>query len=162
MNRVVLWSAAIMMLLGSCSDHPTDEQPQSSDTASVDLSAIRQAEQEQLAAMAAGNADGAVRPYSPSATLVVPGSAPLVGLDAISGAFKAMLGDNAFAYDLTSDETWIAGSGDLAVTTGTFSNTYTEASGKPATIGGHNQTVWQKDGDGNWKIVSDYNVNTSG
>lgn len=162
MTRIFVLSAAALLLLGSCSDKSSEEATPAEDTASADLSAIRQAEQEQLAAMAAGNADAAVRPYSPSATLVVPGSPPLVGLEAISGAFKVMLGDSAFAYDLTSDETWIAGSGDLAVTTGSFTNTYTEATGQPTTIGGHNQTVWQKDNDGNWKIVSDYNVNTPG
>jgi len=112
--------------------------------------------------MGSRNVDEAISRYAPDATLVVPGADPLVGLDAIGSAFKVMLNDSAFAYDLTPSQAWVSESGDLAVTTGDFANTYTQADGQPATIVGKNQTIWQKVGTADWKIVSDFNIRTHG
>ena len=158
MTRASIFLVALLVLLGSCSDKKADEAGAGANSPSVTLSAVRQAEQEQLAAMSARNVDEAISRYTPDATLVVPGSDPLVGLDAIGKAFKIMLNDSAFAYDMTSSQAWISESGDLAVTTGDFANTYTQANGQPATIVGKNQTVWQKIGTADWKIVSDFNI----
>ena len=162
MIRASISLAAFLMLLGSCSGEKAGETEAGSHNPSADLGAVRQAEQEQLAAMGAKNVDEAINRYAPDATLVVPGADPLVGRDAIGGAFKAMLNDGAFAYDMTPSQAWISDSGDLAVTTGEFANTYTQANGQPATIVGKNQTVWQKVGSADWKIVSDLNIRTGG
>ncbi len=162
MTRASIPLAAFLMLLGSCSDKKAEETEAGSNNPGANLGAVRQAEQDQLAAMGSRNVDEAISRYAPDATLVVPGADPLVGLDAIGSAFKVMLNDSAFAYDMTPSQAWVSESGDLAVTTGDFANTYTQADGQPATIVGKNQTVWQKVGTADWKIVSDFNIRTRG
>jgi ketosteroid isomerase-like protein len=70
-----------------------------------------------------------------------------------------MVSDPNAALKLNQGGSLIAASGDLAVTTGSYEFTFTDpATGEPTAQHGMNQSVWQKQTDGAWKNVSDFNV----
>jgi uncharacterized protein (TIGR02246 family) len=131
--------------------------PGAPDPAAV-LAEIAKVEAAQMAAMEAGNVAGAIAPYAADAVMVSPGAAPAGG-DAIRRNFEALAADPGFGLSVTRGPAWVAASGELAVTSFTAQYTFTDpVSRRPVTEPMGNQTVWQKDADGAWKIVSDYNV----
>jgi ketosteroid isomerase-like protein len=150
-------AAAPIILISACS--------QPAETPAVDpdavLAAIHEVENGQLEALNSNDLAGGVAVYGEGATLYVDGTSPATGAEAIQAHMEAMLSDPGF--DVSMDEgsyrSWVAASGDLAVTsfTGLFSRTDAET-GEVVTEPVVNQTVWQKQDDGSWKNVHDVNM----
>jgi len=151
-NQLAITAA---ILLGACT--------QASETPTVDKAAeqaaIEAVEAAQIAAINAHDAAGGAAAYAPDATLYMPGSAPLSG-DALTAAFDEMAKDEALAVavDEGTEKTWIADSGEMAVTSFTGTFTSTGADGQPAPMHMAVQTLWHKQDDGSWKIVGDFNM----
>mgnify|MGYP000386248845 CR=1 FL=1 len=157
-RRLSLVTVAIpVMLIAACSQ--PDEAP-AADPDAV-LAAIHEVENGQLEALNANDLAGGVAVYGEGATLYVDGMAPAVGAEAIQAHMAAMFSDPGFNVEMdeNSYKSWVAASGDLAVTsfTGLFSRT-NEESGDVVTEPVVNQTVWQKQADGSWKNVHDVNM----
>ena len=59
--------------------------------------------------------------------------------------------------DITMRTDDVVVSGDLAVENGSYKWTITPKGAKPMPDSGKYVTVWQKQGDGSWKIIRDIN-----
>lgn len=152
-----IFAAIPVVLVAACS------QPAETPAADADavLAAIHEVENAQLEALNDGDIAGGAVVYGEGATLYVDGTSPATGAEAIQAHMEAMLSDPGFnvSMDEGSYKSWVAASGDLAVTsfTGQFSRTNAET-GEVVTEPVVNQTVWQKQGDGSWKNVHDVNM----
>jgi ketosteroid isomerase-like protein len=150
-------AAAPIILIAACSQ---PAEPPAADADAV-LAAIHEVENAQLEALNNGDTAGGAVVYGEGATLYVDGTSPATGADAIQAHMEAMLSDPGFnvSMDEGSYKSWVAASGDLAVTsfTGLFSRTDTET-GEVVTEPVVNQTVWQKQANGSWKNVHDVNM----
>src|SRR5262245_43698388 len=92
--------------------------------------------------------------WSDDATLLPPGSPPLVGKDAIRAYVAESLRMPGFHISWKTTDVTVAASGDLAYGTGTNRVSFTGPDGKPVTIEGNAVTVWRKDPAG-WKCIGD-------
>lgn len=163
----LLLAAAPVALLAACAQ-PAPESGDAAANAPADAPANNEAVLAEIDAVeqglqAAFNADdvaAAMAVYAPGAGFFNGGSAPVTGIESIKGVFEAMTSDENNAIELARISSWVAASGELAVTTATYKYTYTGEDGKPATVNGINQTVWTKQADGGWKIASDFNAGT--
>jgi ketosteroid isomerase-like protein len=106
-----------------------------------------------------GDAAKVAAHYAPTATLMVPGLAPMVGAPAIKAGIAGALEDKAFSLTFASDKVDVAKSGDLAATRGTFTQTATDPATKaPVTTRGTYVTVYKPQAGGAWKAVWDINT----
>ena len=97
--------------------------------------------------------------YAPGATLMVPGSAPVVGTAAIKAALAQAVSDKAFTLSFASDKVDVAASGDLAAARGSYTQTTTDPKTKAlVTDKGSYLTVYRPQADGAWKAVWDINT----
>ncbi|HWB31821.1 MAG TPA: SgcJ/EcaC family oxidoreductase [Acidobacteriaceae bacterium] len=94
--------------------------------------------------------------YADDAVLMVPGSDPVSGKDAISKEMTGMVSDPAFALKFHPDHVDAASSGDVAWSEGTYTIAMTDPESKQV-INDHGSyvTVYKKQSDGSWKAVSD-------
>jgi uncharacterized protein (TIGR02246 family) len=155
MSRHILMSVAALGLLAGCQQANAPEAPPAD--AEAVLAAISEIEQGQLAALNAHDASGATNVYTADARFFDAGSPPAVGAEAIAAGFDAMVKDPNTAITLTRQAGWVSQSGDLAVTVADYRFTYSGEDGAPVTVNGVNQSVWQKQEDGGWKMVADFN-----
>lgn len=118
--------------------------------------AIQQQEQAQLAAITAKNAQQAASFYAADGQLMLTGQPTLATQDAIRGAFQQLFDDPAGSLTIHGDNVIASASGDYAISTGTFSVSYTDT--KSHTVvsqTGPYVTVWHHQPDNSWKIVRD-------
>ncbi|MFK8049433.1 MAG: DUF4440 domain-containing protein, partial [Halioglobus sp.] len=98
---------------------------------------------------AAKDLDGVMGLMAENSALIIPGSPPIVGLEGIRAATKAMLAtDDAVSWK--SDFAFIAPSGDMAYDYGTAPTKSPDGS----IVEGHYLVVWVKESDG-WKVAAD-------
>ena len=70
-----------------------------------------------------------------------------------------MTKDPALSFDYRQGKMVVSKGGDMAYSTATYTFTATDKNtGKPVTTNGSNLSVWQKQADGNWKLVADNNA----
>jgi len=162
--RNLLWGAmAPVVLLAACQKADTDAAapdataPDAATNADAVLASINAVEQGQQTAFNAHDLAGATAVYAPDAMFFDAGSPPQAGIDAIRPGFEAMIGDSGSTIDIKRSGSWVAQSGELAVTQANYTQTFTGKDGKTMTVSGVNQTVWKKQEDGSWKIASDFN-----
>lgn len=128
--------------------------PGGSGSGRADTDSVRAAEQAQLAAYRARDADAVAAGYAVDAAVIVAGQAPASGRDAIRAGVARMVADPAFSIALDNRRT--EASGDIAFTSGTYRVTYTQpGSGQPAHEEGQYLTVFHRQADGSWKAVQD-------
>lgn len=84
------------------------------------------------------------------ATVNAPGEPAMKGSDAIRAGFAEMSKAPGFSVTWTPQKAEVAGSGDLAYTTGAYTMTMGGATEK-----GKYVTAWRKQADGSWKVVED-------
>jgi uncharacterized protein (TIGR02246 family) len=122
----------------------------------ADVSAIQSNEDQWNQDFAAKDADKLVAHYSPDAVLMVPGTAPASGTDAIRNSLKPMLADPALSLQFKASQVDVASSGDLAYTRGTYTLTMTDPQTKQVMHDhGSYVTDYRKQPDGSWKAVAD-------
>lgn len=158
MRAILFVTLAPAMLIAGC-NQPTADAP--ADPAAA-LAAIDAVEQGQASAINARDLAGATAVYADDARFFDAGSPAVSGSEAIKASFEGLLADENAALEITRATSWAAASGDLVVTQATYKFTTTGEDGQPVTVDGLNQTVWQKQPDGSWKIVSDFNAGTGG
>lgn len=151
---------AATALLSACKKSDADESatmPENDPVAVMD--AIHAVENGQIAALNAKDLAGATKVYTADAVLYAPGDPPASGSEAITAAFTNATADKAYGVvpDEGSQKSWVAASGDYATTsfTGQFTRTVDGAAKTDPFV---NQTLWAKQQDGTWKIVSDVNA----
>ena len=120
-----------------------------------DADAVKKVEQEMLAAFKARDAAKAGGYYADDAVLVTPGHAPVRGRDAIAKMLGDDMKDPGFSISFTPESA--EASGDLAYTQGRFQVTWTDpATKKSGKEAGSYITVFERQGDGGWKVAADY------
>jgi ketosteroid isomerase-like protein len=134
-------------------EQPAKEAPDPAKAAE----SIKQAQAARIAALNKRDVDGAVSVYAPNATLVIPNAGPLADLPSIRANYASLLGDDSVTMVVTPSETWVSAGADFAVTTAKISLTSTNPD-NPVSIQSTSQSVWQRQPDGLWKIISEYNV----
>jgi uncharacterized protein (TIGR02246 family) len=101
--------------------------------------------------------------YAPTATVMAPGLAPMIGPQAIRAGVAEALEDKAFTLTFASDKVDVARSGDLAAARGTFTQTVTDPkTGAVVTSKGSYVTVYKPQAGGAWKAVWDINTPGAG
>jgi uncharacterized protein (TIGR02246 family) len=162
MNHKMMFAAAAVLAIATagCKPAMTGTEVNGANTAAP---ADAGAAQDAVKAVEAGMADAfhakdaakLTSYYASDAVLAVP-DRTVSGTDAIAKANDDDLKDPAFKLDFTNAKTDVAGSGDLAYTTGSFDVTYTDSKTKKVTSEkGSYVTVFKKQSDGSWKAVAD-------
>lgn len=147
----VFGAAALAAMLTSCSSAPA-----ANENHDADIKALKDNEAQWNKDFEAKDADKLAAHYTDDATLMTPGQPASKGKDAITKAFKEMVGDPALTLKFSADRVEVAKSGDIAYTQGTYTMTATDrGTGKPMTDKGSYVTVYKKQPDGSWKAVED-------
>jgi uncharacterized protein (TIGR02246 family) len=152
MNKTLLFSAAPLALLAGCNQAPEPVDPEAV------MAEIHAAEEAQLAAFNSDDIDAATAVYTADAKFLGPGSPVQGGTDAIRASFQGMIDDPNSAVEIESTGAIVSQSGDLAVTTGDLTFTFTGEDGAPTVMNLAVLSVWQKQEDGSWKMALDYNA----
>ncbi len=128
---------------------------------SRDVAAIKAIETQWRSDFAAKDANKFAADYAADAVAMSPGSAPLVGRGAIESGERQTFADPAAQMTFSSSKVDVSAGGDLAVSHGTFTDTFTypPAHG-PITLSGDYVTVFRKQADGSWKAA--YDISTPG
>lgn len=148
----LLATAAAAIALGGCNKAMTN-------TGAVDTNMVKQAikadEAKQNRDFKAKDTEALAERYADDAFFVAPG-VTANGSTAIRQVFANASTDPAFSVQFSSDKVGVSASGDMAYARGKFTEKYTDKkSGKVMTGSGSYLTVYQKQSDGNWKIVED-------
>lgn len=161
--RTAAAAAVVMSLAGlaGCNQSEQDtlvEAPtkQAPDPAQAEVS-IEKAQAVRIAALNNRDVDGAVSVYATNATLVIPNVEPLTDPASIRANYASLLGDENVKIAVTPTQTWVSAGADFAVTTARISINSTDPA-EGALVSSTSQSVWQRQADGSWKIVSEYSV----
>ena len=117
--------------------------------------AVREQEAGLVAAVAAEDAAAAAAFYAPDAQLINPGAPPATTPGAIRQSFAELFADPNGALTFATENVILPSSSDYAVTEGTFTVTYSNASGQPESASGRYITLWRQQDDDSWKIMRD-------
>jgi uncharacterized protein (TIGR02246 family) len=149
-----LCSAALLgLMLAGCNPPPPPAAP---DTHDADVRAITELETQWNQAYVAKDVDKIAAYYADDAVLMGPGSPAAKGKSAIVAELKQMVADPAFSLRFMSSTVDVAKSGDLGYTQGDFQTSMTNPKTHKAVDGqGSYVTVYRKQPDGSWKVVSD-------
>lgn len=83
-------------------------------------------------------------------------SPPVYGKDALREHFKKLFALKDLDFRWSPAKAEIFPGGDLGYTSGRFTRSFTTADGKKVSVKGSYLTVWKKQKDGSWKILSDF------
>ena len=93
--------------------------------------------------------DGIMALMADNSVLIMPGAEPIVGVEAIRAATRAMF-ESEDKVSWRSDHAIVSASGDMAFDYGTATTTRSDGS----SITGYYLVVWIKE-DGEWKVAAD-------
>lgn len=149
-----LCSAALLgLMLTGCNPPPPPAAP---DTHDADVRAITELERQWNDDNAAKNVDKIAAYYADAAVVMTPGSPAAKGKEAIVSELKQMVADPAFSLKFQSTTVDVSKSGDLGYTQGDFQMSMTNPKTHKVVDGqGSYVTVYRKQPDGSWKVVSD-------
>lgn len=117
--------------------------------------AIRRTDAAWLAATAAHDVDSAVSFWADDATIMSPGTPPVVGKDAIRKYVTDSFAMPGFSISWKTNKIEVSQSGDLAYSTGTSQVSFNGPDGKVVTQNGNSAAVWKKEPDRSWKCIVD-------
>ncbi len=121
----------------------------------TDVVAIKAVEAQWQSDIAARNVDAIVGHYADDAALIIPESAPRIGIAAIRDGLPDAVRDPGFSMTAQNVQTRIAASGDLAYTRGTIRQSTSGKDGAPQVQVSNYLTVFRKQADGKWLAVED-------
>jgi len=157
LRRIAAASLAAGLLVSACGSSRSPEPeapPPTGDPATV----IAAEEAQWNRDYAARDVERLVSRYAPDATVKIVGAPPLSGRW-IRRGIEAGVRDRAFAMTFAHDRIEVARSGDLAYSRGHYQMIMTDRqSGQPRTEYGTYLTVWQKQADGRWRVIEDFNT----
>jgi len=146
-----LSTMALVALSMSCA-----QAPKSAETHDTDVQAIKDLEAQWNKEYEAKDLDKIAGHYTDDAVLMAPGAPPTEGKAAIQTMLKQMVGDNALSLKFQAARVEVASGGDMAYTQGSYTMTMTDPSTKkPINDKGSYVTVYKKQADSSWKVVSD-------
>ncbi len=93
--------------------------------------------------------------FADDARFLPPDGPQANGRDEIQQSFSALAALPGFSLSWGANFSDVSSSGDLGYSVGTFEMTVDGPDGDPATRTGTYTTVWKKQNDGQWKVVSD-------
>jgi ketosteroid isomerase-like protein len=99
--------------------------------------------------------DRVVSFWSEDAMVLPPGRPPVVGRQAIRDYVAKSFAVPGFHISWKTTDVVVAGSGDVAYSTGTNRVAFTGPDGKPVVIDGKAVAVWRRDRNGVWKCAVD-------
>jgi ketosteroid isomerase-like protein len=103
--------------------------------------------------------DALVAHYADDSFFIAPGVKPTSGMAAIRKSYEEGLKDPNFNIRFAADTVRVAQSGELAVSRGRFTESYTDPATRQAkSEAGSFLTVYKKQEDGSWKVVEDWAV----
>jgi uncharacterized protein (TIGR02246 family) len=122
--------------------------------AAADAEAVRKVERDMLAAFQSKDKAKLAPFYADDAVMAVPGQPQMEGREAILAGAERDMKDPAFRIDFTADK--VEASGDLAYSRGRYTVGYTDPQTRnPAEGRGTYVTVFRRQADGSWKVVTD-------
>jgi ketosteroid isomerase-like protein len=124
-------------------------------TDTKNLDALRAADAAWLKTYEAKDVDKAVAFCDDRGSLLWPNAPRATGKSAIAKATAGAFAIPDFKLEWHPDQIAVARSGELGYTSGTYTWTFKDASGKPASDKGKYLTVWKKQRDGSWKVLLD-------
>jgi uncharacterized protein (TIGR02246 family) len=152
MKTVISLTCLALALLAACA--PRADKPRFNAARAVD--AIRTGEVKWNADWKSGDPGKVVAHYAPEAVLMVPGQAPMSGLEAIRAGAQKTMDDPGFSLAFSSEKVDVSASGDLAVSRGTFKETATDPANQAhVDATGTFVTVYKPQPDGTWKAIWD-------
>ncbi len=140
--------AGIAMMMAACNQAP--------DTHDADVQAIKTLEANWQQDYGTKSPDKIASYYADDAVLMAPGMAATSGKDAIHTLIGQMVTDPALSLKFQASKVDAAKSGEVAWSQGTYTMTMTDPNTKQlVTDHGSYVTVYHKQADGSWKVVSD-------
>jgi uncharacterized protein (TIGR02246 family) len=159
-NYLVLSLLAIAAFAG-CAQQPQPASKSDSNMMTMEMpdvakeeAAIRATDVEWLAAAKARDAQKAASFWSDDATLLFPGTPPIIGKKAILDYVTKSFSDPDFSITFNTDKIVLAHAGDIAYETGTDTITFRQGK-KVVTAKNNGVVIWKKQPDGSWKAVVD-------
>jgi ketosteroid isomerase-like protein len=162
LNRgmMLLGAAALALSMSGCAKYEHREgHEEKADTAAI-ADAIKADEKKWSDEFQAQprSLDQLVSHYADDANFVMAG-AKARGMNDIRKLYAEGLKDPNFNLSFAADKVEVAESGDLAVSTGKFTETGTDPATKQAkTQAGSFVTVYKKQADGSWKAIQDWAI----
>lgn len=140
---------SILLMVAGCAPQP--EAP------AVDLAAERAAlmAADQAWSQTAADVEQFVSFFTDDATFLAPDGPIVEGKQAIHETAKGLFSMPGFNLAWKASKAGVASSGDMGYTVGTYQLTANNAEGQPTTTDGKYVTVWQKQADGQWKVIVD-------
>jgi ketosteroid isomerase-like protein len=124
-------------------------------TDTKNLNALRAADAAWLKTYEAKDLDKAVAFCDEQGSLLWPNAPRATGKSAIAKTTASAFAIPDFKLEWHPDQVEVARSGELGYTSGTYTWTFKDASGKPASDKGKYLTIWKKQQDGSWKVLLD-------
>jgi uncharacterized protein (TIGR02246 family) len=93
--------------------------------------------------------------FTDNATFLAPDGPIVEGKEAIRGVTTQMFSTPGFHLAWKANKAEVAASGDMGYTVGTYQLTVNNPEGQPTTTDGKYVTIWQKQPDGQWKVIVD-------
>jgi ketosteroid isomerase-like protein len=119
------------------------------------IRALRTADAAWLKTYEAKDVDKAVAFCDEQGSLLWPNAPRAAGKSAIAKATADAFAIPGFKLEWRPDQIAVARSGELGYTSGTYTWSYKDSSGKPVFDKGKYLTVWKKQADGSWKVLFD-------
>ena len=124
-------------------------------TNTKNLDELRVADAAWLKTYEAKDVDKAVAFCDDQGSLLWPNAPRATGKSAIAKTTAAAFAIPDFKLEWHPDQVGIARSSELGYTGGTYTWTFKDASGKPASDKGKYLTIWKKQQNGSWKVLFD-------
>jgi len=145
---VAICVTAVTLLLTGCDSAPPD-------TREADSKAIKDLETQWNHDFAQRDSTKLAAYYTPDAAVMTTGMPAASSPASISQMIKGLVADPAFALKFHSTKVEVAKSGDMAYSQGAYTMTFTAPNKKVTDDHGNFVTVYKKQADGTWKVVSD-------
>jgi uncharacterized protein (TIGR02246 family) len=152
LNAILISSLAIIGLALACQQAPPPSPP---DTRAADEGAVREAEAAWAKAAAAKDIEGYLSFFADDAVELPPNAPLLRGKESMRKGLSEAMANPGFTLGWQANKVAASRGGDLAYSIGTYQSTMNDAKGKLVTDRGKYVTLWQKQPDGNWKVVAD-------
>ena len=124
-------------------------------TAQTSADAVRKADQDWLKVFAAKDLAKSVDFVLADGAVLAPNAPIATGHEAVGKLFSGFFALPDLKIEWHPAKVEVARSGDLAYTTGAYSMSFKDPSGKTIEDKGKYVTVWKKQSNGNWKVAYD-------
>jgi ketosteroid isomerase-like protein len=152
MRTPSLTTLAAIALLTACQPAPP---PPPADESAAAADAIKAADAAWEKVFTSMDTTAALAAMEPTGSMLAPNAPIASGAEQVRAAVVGLWGLPGISLHWTAATAEASKSGDLGYTRGTYEMTVNDAKGKPMSDKGKYVTVWRKQGDGTWKVVTD-------